>query len=56
MPATHIVTSTVELVTQHAGAHKRMLQMQFVDLPHDPEINGINGFSPIIDAATAYAD
>ena len=56
MPTPQIVTSKVQLITQHSGTHKRMLQMQFVYVAHDHQIDGTNRFWLIIDAATAYAD
>jgi hypothetical protein len=56
MPTADIVTSKVQLIMQHPSAHKRMLQMQFVDLAHDHQINSTNRFWQIIDTALAYAD
>jgi hypothetical protein len=55
VPAANIASSPVQLIAEHAGAHERVFQMQFVNPPHQGQVGTGNRSGLIVDAAPAYS-
>ena len=56
MLAPYRIPGSVELIPQHSGTHERVLQMQFVDTPHQFQITGTHRMGLIVDGTAADAN
>ena len=56
MLAAHRTTRSVELIPQHSGPHKRMLQMQLINTAHQIQIISTDGTGLVIHAAATDSD
>jgi hypothetical protein len=53
MPAANLQPSLPEQIAQHPVAGKRVIQVQLIDLAHQPQVPGGDCPRPVVDAAAA---